>query len=147
MTTLITGGTGFVGLALAEALIARGEKVVLFGAISPPASIAKHSQAEIVVGDIRSKAELSSLLSRYAFDYVVHAAAMTPNLASERRYAADIVDVNIGGTVNMVECAAAANIRRLILVSSVAVYGYSQPAASGRYEEDKSSTSPTALYG
>jgi UDP-glucose 4-epimerase/UDP-glucuronate 4-epimerase len=151
MTTLITGGTGFVGLNLAEHLLAHGERVVLFGAAPPPAAAvnaATLAGATLVLGDVRSIDDIDRALSADDFDCIIHTAAITPDLQRETRDAGSIIDVNIRGTVNMVERAAAQErVRRVVVVSSVAVYGFSPPAASGRYEEQRSTPAPAALYG
>jgi nucleoside-diphosphate-sugar epimerase len=151
MTTLITGGTGFIGLSLAECLIARGERVVLFGAAPPPATIAAAAVltgARIVLGDIRSPVDIERAFAADRFDRIIHTAAITPDLKRETEDAGSIVDVNIRGTVNVLERAAAVKtVQRVVVISSVAVYGFSAPAASGWYEEARSMPAPETLYG
>lgn len=151
MGTLITGGTGFVGLALAERLIADGDEVVLFGANAPPSSVLEQCEiaaAKFAYGDIRSVEDVDRVLSQGPFERVVHMAAITPGPERERAQAGRIVDVNIGGTVNLIERVTATQpIRRIVVVSSVAVYGFSPPAPSGLYEEATTCPAPAALYG
>ena len=102
---------------------------------------------QIIMGDIRSDEALDNALQRSAASRMVHAAAITPGPEREIREARTILDVNILGTVNAIEQAAAAEIERVLMVSSVAVYGFSPPAASGLYEEGGSAPAPAALYG
>ena len=149
MATLITGGAGFVGLALAERLIADGDRVVLFD-LAAPQALARPELAgmRFVGGDIRSAADIDRALGTEAIDRVVHAAAITPNEQRERTHARDIVDVNIGGTVNLMErIAACGGVARVVALSSVAVYGFSSPHPSDAYEEELSPPAPAALYG
>lgn len=150
MTVLITGGSGFVGLALAEKLLADGAEVCLFSAAAPPAALAARvacDRLRVVTGDVRSADALDAALALSGATHLVHAAAITPGPERELREARTILDVNIGGTVNAVERAAAAGLARVVVLSSVAVYGFSPPAASGLYEEAGSAPAPATLYG
>ena len=151
MVTLITGGAGFVGLALAERLLAEGQRVVLFDLPVAPMELLARPElagAVYVSGDVTSPADLDAALATTPIDRVVHAAAVTPNEQRERKDARRVVDINIGGTVNLMERAIAhGGIRRIVVVSSVAVYGFSAPAPSGCFEEEISHPAPAALYG
>lgn len=151
MAILITGGSGFIGLALAERLIADGKRVMLFDRASPSTDILARPELTGVTcagGDIRSAGDIDRAFDAGPIEAIIHAAAITPNEQRERTDARGIVDVNIGGTVNLMERAAARRgIRRIVVVSSVAVYGFSEPVASGCFEENLSHPVPAALYG
>ena len=150
MTTLITGGTGFVGLALAERLLQAGEQVVLFDlptAISSERFTASLPGARMIPGDIRSGGDLETVFASEVIDCVVHTAAITPGPERERGDAARIFDVNVLGTIGLLQQCARARVKRVVVVSSVAIYGASAPAASGCYEEDVSAPAPASLYG
>jgi len=150
MAVLITGGAGFIGLALAERLIASGHGVVLFDLAPPAAALLARPELHgvaCVAGDVRSRADLDAAFGVRAIDAVVHAAAVTPNEARERAHAGTIVSVNVGGTVNVMESVCARpGVSRVVVVSSVAVYGIPEPAVSGLLDEE-SSPAPAALYG
>ena len=106
MATLITGGSGFVGLSLAERLIAAGEKVVLFDVSAPLAGMLERPElagAILLMGDVRDAADVDGALAAYGIDRVIHAAAITPNQARELDQPRRIVEVNIVGTVNLLE--------------------------------------------
>jgi nucleoside-diphosphate-sugar epimerase len=139
-----------LGLALAERLLAKGEKVCLF-ALSPPPDelLAKlgNDRLSVALGDIRSPSDLDTAIRDSGARLMVHAAAITPGLEREKNDARIILDVNIAGTVNAMERAMAHRMKRIVVVSSVAVYGFNPPAASGFYEEDSCSPAPAALYG
>ena len=155
MTTLITGGSGFVGLALAERLRADGERVVLFDRSAPPALLLSRFGAqapELLLGDIRSSDDVDAALRHAGADRIIHAAAITPDAAREARDPLSVIDVNIAGTVNLLQrCAIAAQsgrhaVKRVLVLSSVAVYGVTPPLGE-TYDEATSSPAPAALYG
>jgi nucleoside-diphosphate-sugar epimerase len=151
MATLITGGSGFVGLSLAERLMAAGEKVVLFDVSAPLAGMLERPQlagAILLMGDVRDAADVDGALAAHDIDRVIHAAAITPNQERERDQPRRIVEVNVVGTVNLLERVAANPvIQRVVVLSSVAVYGFSQPTPSQLFEEDHSPPAPASLYG
>lgn len=151
MATLITGGSGFIGLSIAERLIADGERVVLFDLTAPAAGMLSRPElrgALLVTGDVRDAEDVDRALSADSIDRVIHTAAMTPNAQRERDEPRRIVEVNVVGTVNLLERAAARPaIRRVVVLSSVAVYGFSEPAPSGLFEEALSPPAPASLYG
>jgi UDP-glucose 4-epimerase/UDP-glucuronate 4-epimerase len=151
MTTLITGGSGFIGLSIAERLIAEGEDVVLFDLKAPAADMLSRQELAgviMVTGDVRNAADIDRALGVTDISRVIHTAAMTPNQQREHDEARRIVDVNIGGTVTLLErVATRSSIKRIVVLSSVAVYGFSKPTSSGLFEEDLSPPAPAALYG
>ncbi|MCQ3002920.1 NAD(P)-dependent oxidoreductase [Pseudomonas syringae] len=150
MATLITGGSGFIGLALAEQLLRNGQTVVLFDRQPAPSALLDalpKGVVEQVTGDIRDVALLKSVMAQHSVDQVVHAAAITPDLQRETRDASTVLDVNINGTVALVlACTEQPSVRRVLLVSSVAVYGFAPPPGP-TYREDQAWPQPTGLYG
>ena len=155
MTTLITGGTGFVGLALAQHLCDRGEPVVLFGgAVNATLQdrVSRLPQCEVVTGDIRDGATVETLLRSHRFDRIVHAAAVTAAGDRERRDAAGVVSVNIGGSVSFIEAVArwaaeAGHRPRIVSLSSVAVYGDGDMGPADALDEYETQPVPLTLYG
>jgi nucleoside-diphosphate-sugar epimerase len=148
---LITGGTGFVGLAAAEALAGRGAEIVLFSPEPAPAEFGvapwMAKVVDVVQGDVRSADDLARALA-WPVTHILHAAALTPDAARESAEPERIVSVNIGGTVSLVQAAAMANPRaRIVVLSSVAVYGFADPGAHGLYEEAGTHPAPETLYG
>ena len=151
MATLITGGAGFIGLALAEHLLAAGQRVVLFDLAMPPShmpALRELDDAICIAGDVTSRADIDAALAAAPIDRVVHAAAVTPNERRERSDARGIVAVNVDGTVNVMErIVAHGGIKRVVVLSSVAVYGFSNPTPSGFFDEEASHPAPATLYG
>jgi dihydroflavonol-4-reductase/UDP-glucose 4-epimerase len=124
-TTLITGGTGLIGAALAAQLLARDERVVLFDASPAGArldALARHGdRVTLVRGDVQSLAELADAMRAHRPRAVVHLAFVLGgegNRAPERA-----TRINILGTVNALEAARLTGVPRVLIASSIAVYG------------------------
>jgi UDP-glucose 4-epimerase len=148
MSVVITGGTGFVGLATAEALEQAGRQVVLFARQAVPARFdATFGQVPLIVGDVTSAADLDRLFASTKAEAIIHLAAVTPDRQAEMTDPTGAISVNIGGTAILMQCLSRLRPRpRLILASSVAVYGEARPK-EGTYREDRSRPSPVSLYG
>lgn len=118
---LITGGGGFVALHAAEAAVARGHAVTLFDLSSPPAyAAALAPAARIVRGDVRDRAALAAAAE--GATHVIHCAAIvgpTPAKADPAR----AVDVNVGGTCNVLELARARGLP-VVNLSTATLYGH-----------------------
>src|SRR5687767_4551349 len=134
MTTLVTGGNGWVPCHIVRRLARRGETVVSYDLMEPddlPRAFlgADAERGVFEHGDVTDRARLAEVAERHGVTSVIHAAAITPRVDRERREPDRIVDVNLGGTVNSLEVARhLPNLRRFVYVSSVAVWG-SQPEA------------------
>lgn len=148
MTILVTGGTGFVGLALAEALKARQRDAVLFGRDPMPERFApSFKEFPFVHGDVRVAEDVQGALDAAKPRIVVHLAAATPNRDAEMRDPASVVAANIVGTANLMRAVARLEQRpRVLIASSVAVYGETPPAGP-TYREDRDAPTPASLYG
>jgi UDP-glucose 4-epimerase/UDP-glucuronate 4-epimerase len=127
-----------------------GEAVTLVDlpARNGEAGVVPPAGCRFVAGDLRSDETLEQIFADGDIERVVHAAAITPSPQRERDDAASIMDVNVVATAKLLQrCARTPGVKRVVVVSSVAVYGFSAPAASGRYEEGLSVPAPAALYG
>ena len=147
---MITGGTGVVGLGIAEALLARGEKVALYG-LEPPPPAAKPAferlQGKVIalIGDVRDTGGLERLIADAKIDRIVHGAVITAGAQRERRDPRSILDTNLMGTLSVLEVAQRHPVRRIVLLSSAAVYGASGARAKALSEEDPT-PNPETLY-
>ena len=125
MATLITGGTGLIGSALAEELLGNGGRVVLFDMALPEARVAplrRHgARLSLVRGDVQSLAELLSAIRGEEIDAIVHLAFVLGAAGEAEPERA--TRVNVLGTVNALEAARLSGISRVVLASSIAVYG------------------------
>ena len=112
----ISGGAGFLGLHLARRLLAEGHQVRTLDVVPLDDAGLEHSVEELR-GDIRDPDGVRALVA--GADVVVHAAAALPIQASR----ASIRSVNVGGTENVLHAAHDAGVRRVVFISSTAVYG------------------------
>lgn len=150
MTALITGGTGFVGLGLAEHLAAEGGDVVLFGAEPPPEALARRLPADRVrvsIGDVRSETDLARVLGEVPVDLVFHLAAVTAGPAMEREHPRRVLSVNIEGTAAVVEAVTRQRPPpRVVAASSGSVYGPMATGPGGRLSESETWPRPASIY-
>ncbi len=129
---LVTGGAGFIGSHLVERLLAMGEKVSIiddFNDFYDPAikrrnieTALTHSGCRLYEASICDASALQSVWTREPVDIVVHLAAragVRPSIAEPELYC----EVNITGTVRMLEAARKYGCDKFIFASSSSVYG------------------------
>jgi UDP-glucuronate 4-epimerase len=145
MNVLVTGGAGFVGSHVVEALLAREHDVVVlddFNDFYDPALKRRNvagfaKRAEIIEGDIRAKLPVGK------FDAIIHLAAragVRPSLAQPRLY----TDVNVAGTQNLLEFARETGVRKFVFASSSSVYGVNQKVPFSESDPIQNPISPYA---
>jgi dTDP-L-rhamnose 4-epimerase len=124
---LVTGGAGFIGTHLVEALIASGARVRVLDALVAQVHgedgrrpQALHRDAELVVGDVRDAARVRAALQ--GVDAVVHLAARV-GVGQSMYEIAEYVSANSQGTAVLLECLAGTPVRRLVVASSMSIYG------------------------
>ena len=121
--TLITGGCGFIGSHLAETLVAEGVDVRVldnFSSGKPENLKGFGSGIEVVRGDIRDPIALRDAVK--GVSHIFHEAALVSVAVSVEQ--PDENDaINIRGTLNVLQAAREANVKRVVLASSAAVYG------------------------
>lgn len=113
---LVTGGAGFLGSHIADALSNDGHEVTVFDITESPYL---RSDQKFMLGDVRDAERLVEQLA--GFDYVYHLAALADLNAAKTR-PLDTVSINIQGTVNLLEAARVNNIKRFVFGSTVYVY-------------------------
>ncbi len=119
MNILVTGGAGFIGSHLVEALITLGHDVTVLDNLTTGDQGNLGGGCELVVGDIRDPSCVDQCVR--GKDAVFHLAAFTSVPESMER-PADCRDVNVRGTHNLIESASRHNVKRFIFSSSSAVY-------------------------
>ena len=126
MRILVTGAAGFIGSHVAEALRGEGHAVVAVDVLHPAAhaSVPGYCPADLIRGDVRDRELLDRLLP--GVDAIVHQAAMV-GLGVDTDDLPEYVGCNDLGTAVLLAAAARAGVRRLVLASSMVVYG------EGRY--------------
>lgn len=151
MNILVTGGAGFVGSHLCEALISRGDQVVAldnFDSFYPRERklqniirLRDHGRFDVVERDLKDSEALSEVLAGGSFDVVVHLAAKAGIRASMRNPSA-YIETNVGGTVNLLEAMNRTGCRRLIFASSSSIYGNNL----GRPSREDDQVVPVSVY-
>lgn len=151
MATLVTGGAGFVGLNLLEALLGRGESVVAFDAKPLPAAAAEdlarlRGRLHVVSGDVRDRDAIVRAMATHAVDRLIHAAAVT---AGPERDAADpggIAEINLIGTIRALEAARERGLKRVVHVGTGAVYGDLGVVPGNLLDEASDLPRPVGMY-
>jgi UDP-glucose 4-epimerase len=128
MNVLVTGATGFVGLHTVRHLASHGARIISLSHDDLDETAERflgpaRSAVTIVHGDVRDRDLVLAVGRRERAERFVHAAALTPSVELERASPAAIVDINLGGTVNILEAARACGARRVVFVSSSVLYG------------------------
>ena len=110
MIILVTGGAGFIGSAVVRLAIARGHSVVNVDALTYAAcldnlaSVAEHTNYAFEQVDIRNRAVLDAVFTKYAPDAVMHLAAES-HVDRSIDGPTDFIETNVKGTFNMLEAA------------------------------------------
>jgi UDP-glucose 4-epimerase len=117
---LVTGGAGFIGSHLVDALLADGARVIVLDDVSSGAPGNVAPAADLVVGDVADPAAVAPLMA--GCDVVFHLAARGSVLRSVER-PLDTDRTNVAGTLNVLCAAHEAGVRRVVLASSSSVYG------------------------
>jgi len=129
---LVTGGAGFIGSHLCEKLLENNYNVICldnFNDYYDPkikedniAESLKNKNFTLVKGDILDKGFLENVFSKYNIDKIIHLAALAgvrPSLIEPQKY----IDMDVKGTVNLLEMARKYKIEQFIFGSSSSVYG------------------------
>jgi D-erythronate 2-dehydrogenase len=154
MKVVITGGTGFLGRMLAQAILKRGkltapsgrqepvDELVLFDATRPPNLPASLARAKLVLGDVSDRAEIDALIDRDDIS-VFHLASIVSAGAEQDFDLA--LKVNLDGGRHILEaCRRRHSCPRLVFTSSVAVFG---PPGMGDAVDDLTKETPQTTYG
>ena len=129
---LITGGAGFIGSHLVDSLLSEGNNVTAFDnfdefysrdiKLNNISSALTFDNYQLIEGDIRNGEVLGELFNSNHYDIVVHLAAkagVRPSIENSVEY----YDVNINGTLNILEAMRKFDVKNLIFASSSSVYG------------------------
>ena len=128
MAVFITGAGGFLGQALINTLIGQGKEVLAFDYASPKDEILSGwaGKVEFRRGDIRDAKLIADLAALSGTtDPIIHLAGILTAGCDRDPHSA--IDINIGGTLNVLEAALANGKRRVVFASTIGVYGRGLP--------------------
>lgn len=125
MKTLVTGGAGFIGSHLTELLLQEGHEVVVVdnlfsGRLSNIKEVAHHPAFSFHLVDIGDRAQLEPLFD--GVEWVFHLAGLAdivPSIEKPSPY----FDVNVKGTLHVLECAKEAHVKKFVYAASSSCYG------------------------
>jgi UDP-glucose 4-epimerase len=149
MKALVTGGAGFIGSNLVDALLARGNEVTVVDDLSTGRrenlEAALAAGATLAEADIRDRAEIERVATEARPEVVFHLAAQIDVRKSVADPAFD-ASINVGGTANVLEAARAGGARRVVFTSTGgAIYGEGDGQALPLSED--APLAPEAPYG
>ncbi|NOQ71926.1 MAG: NAD-dependent epimerase/dehydratase family protein [Crocinitomix sp.] len=122
ITSLVTGGAGFIGSHVVNHLIEMEHRVIVLDDLSGGFVENIHPNAEFCKGSITDVFLVNGLFEAYQFDYVYHLAAYAAEGLSHfiRRFN---YQNNLIGSVNLINAAVNFKVKRFVFTSSIAVYG------------------------
>jgi len=121
MRVCVTGGTGFVGKALVKRLLVGGAHVRALARPSPRADALEAAGAEVIRGDLADADAIARAVQDA--EVVYHAAAKVSGGGSREKF----FDANVRGTDAVLQAGLRAKPRRIVYLSSIAVYGLAEP--------------------
>ena len=153
-TILVTGGAGFIGSHLCERLLKKNYRVICLDNFnnflySPKlkkdniSKIKSHPKFNLIKRDILDEKLLKKIFSKEKIDKVIHLAALAgvrPSLLFPAKY----IEVNIKGTINLLDRAREAKVKQFIYASSSSVYGKSSKIP---FNESEKNLIPVSPYG
>lgn len=142
MTSLITGGMGFIGSHLARKLVQGGEQVVLLD-ISTRSHLVDdiRDRVQIVQGDLDNWSLIVELVNKHNVDCIYHCGALLSAAAEESPLAT--YKVNANGTFHVLEAARLFGVKTVVSLSTIATYG---PGLRPRVTDDDLQK-PISMYG
>jgi UDP-glucose 4-epimerase len=146
MRILVTGGAGFIGSHLVDALLARGDEVTLVDhlrrSLRPWVGEALRQGAQLHAADVRDLGSVRDAFAAARPEVVMHLAAQVDVRRSVADPAYD-AQVNVAGTVSVLEAARSVAARRILFASTAAAYG--DPERIPTPEDDP--IAPLSPYG
>lgn len=118
----MTGGAGFIGSHVADALVARGHDVVVLDDLSGGFEANVPTGATFVRASITDAAAIDALFGRRSFDYVFHLAAYAAEGLSHFIKRFNYTN-NVIGSVNLINASVNTGVKGFVFTSSIAVYG------------------------
>jgi len=138
---LVLGGAGFIGSCLQDRLIELGHEVFVIDNLSSGKVENLNPKAVFIKDDITT--DFNERLPETKFDYIYHLAAV-PRVPYSVEHPIETHEVNVNGTLNVLECARSWKVKKVIFASSSSVYGDQAPPLKEKME--RRPISPYALH-
>lgn len=142
MAILVTGGCGHIGSHLIRKLHQEGKEPVSYDILPIPNFLDDlKSKVKFVRGDVLNVTELLRTIKEEIIDRIIHTVSLLT--ADSQASPVSAYKINIGGTINVLEAARIMNIKRVVYISSIAVYG----TTSVEPIPEEHPLNPVTLYG
>jgi nucleoside-diphosphate-sugar epimerase len=149
MTTLVIGA-GLIGSQVARILVERGEKPVLMDVAAQPAAmgqIVDLSRVALVQGDILRPLSIVDVLRTHGITRIAHTAANPLLTVGAQREPYAAINLNIMGTVNVLEAARVTGLKRVVVSSSSVLNHYLDGGEDqGNFGREEAFPRPTTFY-
>jgi nucleoside-diphosphate-sugar epimerase len=143
MAILITGGCGYIGSELIRKLYQDGKTPVSYDILPIPNSLLDlKDKVKFLRGDVRNLTGLINTLKNENIECIIHPVSLL--VADSQENPVSAYEINIGGTVNILEAARIMDVKRVVYLSSAAVYGGS---AKVEHIPEEYPLNPVTLYG
>jgi UDP-glucose 4-epimerase len=119
---LITGGNGYIGSHIVEALIDRKYEVIILNNLTTGHKRLINQKANFIKGDTNNKKLLSNIIKQYNIQTIIHLAASL-NVSEAETRKLKYWNNNIKGTENLLSACKNSNVRNFIFSSSCSIYG------------------------
>ena len=142
MNVLITGGTGFIGALLARKHVQQGDNVVIFDVAPNMARIADIADhAKVVRGNLAYASEVYNVVKENKIDRILHLGSMLSAPSDVNPWAS--FQVNVVGSINVLEAARYFSDATVVFPSTVATFGLDTDTVAA----DSTVQHPTTMYG
>jgi len=147
MTTLVTGGTGFIGSHVMRHLVNGGERPIVYDIVpnlKPIEDIV--NKIEFVQGDLLDFPQMLRTIKQYNVKKIIHLAYSPIDISANNPYLG--MEIDIKGTNNVFEAARILDLERVVWTSSISVSGPASYYGGESVEVDEESpTRPSNIYG
>ena len=140
MAVLVTGGTGFTGTNIVRELAERDTEVISMDIVPPDGLVQRYlapwaERVTWLTADIADRNGMEAASAYFNIDRIVHCATYTAYGDTETKNGRRLCDVNLQGTLNMLDLARRLEVKRVIYISSAAVYA-AAPQSDRLFKED-----------